>query len=373
MVDVSAIPDPPVGVGVYLANMLRSLPSEHDLELHLLTRKNDAARWEALAPQAQHHALVPSSRPVRLAWEQTQGPKLARTLKIDLWHGPHYTLPLRLQSPSVVTIHDTSFFDHPEWHERSKVPYFRAMMRTASTRARLIIAVSRFTAQRVSELLNPQGPVVVIPHGVDHATFQPARPHHADDLAVLRSLGVRPPYLAFVGTLEPRKNIPDLIHAFARVSHDRPELRLVLAGNAGWGAREVRAAIESSGVATKIAQLGYVPAPTLPALLRQASLVAYPSHLEGFGLPALEALACGAPLVTTTGSAMEEVVGDAAVLVPPANVDALSEAIAMVLDDPQLAADLRSKGPEVASSFTWERCALEHVESYRRALDPVAC
>jgi len=147
----------------------------------------------------------------------------------------------------------------------------------------------------------------------------------------------------------------------------RPDLRLVLAGRDGWGAVAVRDAAAASGVTTRILRPGWFPGDALPALYRQSEAVGYPSLEEGFGLPALEALACGAALVTTTGSAMAEVVGDAAVLVPPADPAALAGALARVLDDPDLAARLRHAGPVQAAPYTWEASVERHLAAYRLA------
>ena len=162
--------------------------------------------------------------------------------------------------------------------------------------------------------------------------------------------------------------MPALVRAFARVAPSRPELRLVLAGSDGWGAREVRDAISGSGVATQVVRPGYLPDETIPAFFRRAAIVAYPSFEEGFGLPALEGMACGAPVVTTEGSALAEVVDDAALLVPPADPGAIAGAITRVLDDPGLAAHLRAEGPVRAAQFTWARCVDEHVDAYQRAI-----
>lgn len=369
LLDVSAVPARPVGAGVYTLEIARELSRRDAVELHLVSRREDSVRWSTLAPDATVHAEVPESRPARLLWEQIGAPKLARSIGADLWHGPHYTLPLRLQIPSVVTVHDLTFFEHPEWHERSKVTFFRGMMKASTHRAAAIVAVSHHTADRLQAVLSPRAPVFTAPHGVDHERFVPMDPHHASaDRARLAATGIRAPYVAFAATLEPRKDVPTLIAAFARIAADRPDLKLVIAGRDGWGATEVRDAAARSGVTTRIMRVGWMDDAVLPAFFRQAEAVAYPSLEEGFGLPALEALACGAALVTTTGSAMEEVVGDAAVLVPPRDPVALAAALARVCDDSVENRRLRLAGPERARPFTWAASVDRHRAAYAAAL-----
>ncbi len=366
LLDVAAVPDRPVGAGVYTVELARGLAHDDRVDLVLLARRGDAGRWAELAPGAEVDARVPAARPHRLAWEQLQGAATARRLGVEVWHGPHYTMPLRVRVPTVVTIHDLTFFDHPEWHERSKVLFFRRMIRASSRHAALCVCVSEFTATRLAAVSPPTGEVVVIHHGVDHERFRPdADP--ATDAAVLRAHGIAAPYVAFAGTIEPRKDLPTLVGAFARVAPEHPDLRLVLAGGDGWGSDALRDAIAGSGVATRVLRAGYLPDAALPALFRRAEVVAYPSLQEGFGLPALEALACGAPLVTTSGSAMDELVGGAARRVPPADADALAGALADLLD-PATAATLRAAGPVRAAPFTWKASVDAHVDAYARVL-----
>jgi glycosyltransferase involved in cell wall biosynthesis len=367
LLDVSAVPARPVGAGVYTVALATALSARSDVDLQLAARSDDEGRWHTIAPNASVHALVPPRRPARLAWEQARAPALAARVAPDVWHGPHYTMPLRAAVPSVVTVHDMTFFDHPEWHERSKVVYFRRMIRAAAHRAAAIVCVSGYTADRLRAHTAPHGEVIVAHHGVDHARFRPDGDATADR-ATLAVHGIAPPYVGFAGTIEPRKNVPALVHAFARIAADHPDLRLVLAGSDGWGARPVREAIAASRVATRIIRPGYVDNGAIPALFRRAEVVAYPSFEEGFGLPALEGLACGAPVVTTAGSALGEVVDGAALLAPPDDVTGLAEAIARVLDDPALATRLRVAGPARAALFTWERCAEQHVEAYAHAV-----
>jgi glycosyltransferase involved in cell wall biosynthesis len=367
LLDVSAVPARPVGAGVYTIAIAHGISARPDIDVHLLTRRGDTARWRELAPTAELHPLAPNHRPARLAWEQASGARFAQRIRPDIWHGPHYTMPLRSMVPTVVAMHDLTFFDHPEWHERSKVIYFRRMIGAAARRADVIITGSNDAADGLRVRFSPPGEIVVVHHGVDHARFAPTADDSADR-AALAEHGITPPYVAFASTIEPRKDVPTLVRAFARVAASHPDLRLVLAGGDGWGIAQAREAIASSGVATRILRPGYVDDAALAALFRRAEVIAYPSLAEGFGMPALEALASGTPLVTTSGSALEEVVGDAALLVPPADADALVHALSTVLDDPRVAARLRAAGPARAASFTWERSIDAHIAAYGRAI-----
>jgi len=352
---------------VYTIAVARGVAARTEIDLHLLTRRADTDRWRDLAPTATLHPDAPNGRPARLAWEQTAGPRVARRVRPDVWHAPHYTMPLRSPVPTVVAMHDLTFFDHPEWHERSKVVYFRRMIAASARRADVIITGSHDAAEGLRARFRPRGEIVVVHHGVDSSRFSPVG-DAAADTAALAGHGIAPPYIAFASTIEPRKDVPTLVGAFARVASRHPDLQLVLAGGDGWGVAAARAAVANSGVATRILRPGYIDDMTLGALFRRAEVIAYPSLVEGFGMPALEALASGTPLVTTSGSALEEVVGDAALLVPPADVDALAAALTRVLDDPALAQRLRAAGPPRAATFTWDRSIDAHVDVYHRAV-----
>jgi glycosyltransferase involved in cell wall biosynthesis len=283
-------------------------------------------------------------------------------------------MPERARLPVLVTVHDCTFFDHPEWHERSKVLLFRRAIRVACRKAASILCVSETTARRLREVCDVQVPVVVAPHGVDHTRFRPDDPGPGSDESALAALGIDPsrPTVAFVGTLEPRKGVAGLVAAFDAIAGRHREAQLVVAGQRGWGPPDVERAVGAARHGDRILLTGYVPDDAVPALLRQASVVAYPALEEGFGLPALEALACGAPLVSTTGTAMEEMAGGAGTFVPPGDVpalaDALDAALAAVPGTAAVAAR-RMAGLGVAAARTWDASAAIHVDAYRTAIE----
>ena len=368
--DVSAVPERPAGAGRYTVDLVRELAVRPDLDLTLVARTADARRWAGLAPRASVLAAAPGPRPARLVWEQVALPGvLARQVPPPaVHHGPHYTMPERARLPRVVTVHDLTFFDHPEWHERTKVWLFRRAIEVAARAADAVECVSAVTADRLRERFAPRAEVVTVPHGVDHARFRPygaGVPQDADRVA-LRAHGIEAPYVAFLGTVEPRKGLDVLVQAFDTVAGAHPGVKLVVAGGQGWGAGPVDAALRGMRHGDRVTRTGYLPDDVVPALLRAAEVVAYPSRGEGFGLPVLEALACGARVVTTTGSAMEELAAGTAALVPPGDVGALAAALDAELHDAaRAAAPRRQAGLDVAARYTWRRSADAHVEVYR--------
>ena len=373
--DVSAVPDRPVGAGQYILQLAEKLSVRSDVELSLYSRSVDRDRWAPMVSPGHLVASAPSSRPLRLAWERWRLGPLVASSDTAVLHSPHYTMPGRSPTPAVVTVHDLSFFDSPEWHERSKVMLFRRAIARAAKHASVVICPSQVTADALRRWCEVDAEVVVAPHGVDAARFRPDEPAPGADAARLAAIDSRlvagRRLLVFVGTLEPRKDVPTLVQAFSSLASRHADALLVLAGGPGWGADAVEAAVVSSGLGRRIVRTGYVDDDAIPALLRSATAVVYPSLYEGFGLPALEALACGATLVTTQGTAMEEVAGASALLVPTGDAGALFEVLDGVLHgqgDDRAASQRRATGFEIAARHTWERSAGIHVEAYRRAV-----
>jgi glycosyltransferase involved in cell wall biosynthesis len=374
--DVTAVPTAAVGAGQYTLQLAGALASRADVDLVLFGRRNDVRPWPVLAPGAKFVARAPGPRPLRLAWEQALLPGLVADSGVAVHHGPHYTMPERSHVPTVVTVHDLSFFEEPHWHQRSKVLVFRRAIRVAARRATAVVCPSRVTAEELVRWCRVETEVFIAPHGVDTDRFRPDQPEEGADRATLARLDPRlsegRPYLLFVGTIEPRKDLPTLVDAFALVAGRHPDALLVLAGGDGWGVADVERAIERSGLAPRIVRTGYVADAVVPALLRSAVAAVYPALYEGFGLPALEALACGAALVTTSGTAMEEVSGDAAVLVGPGDGAALADAIDAELTarpgEGPAAAARRQRGFDIVAGHTWAASASRHMEAYRYAV-----
>lgn len=387
--DVTAVPVESVGVGRYLEGLTGGLCKLGSLELVLIARKGDRDRWVRWAPCAQVLDIAPKGRLTRLFWQHLWEGRVLSRIRPDVHHGPHYFAPRVPGLPSVVTIHDMTFIEHPEWHEGPKAHLFAWEIKRTVRQADVILSVSNFSACRLRALAPPRGELRVVHHGVDAGLFSPDEPSEGFDAKVLLRLGVRQPYVLFVGTIEPRKGVPDLIEAFCKLlgSPGCPQgLKLVLVGSEGWGIAEVRSTIEKLGCQKDVIMTGWVEDQTVAALLRRANVVAYPSLEEGFGLPALEALACGATLVTTRGSAVEEVVGEMAYLVDPGDVSGLAEALGEALGVTPVggsatpvgvtagaagaAAGLptREERVQYAQRFTWDACAAEHLDAYYTAV-----
>jgi glycosyltransferase involved in cell wall biosynthesis len=361
--DVSSVPRRPAGAGRYIVETARGLDSR-GLAGRLISRRNDAQRWREIAPHALVTDEVPNSRASRLTYETVRLGRGSSVRDCDLWHAPHYTMPHRANVPVVVTVHDMTFFTHPEWHERTKAPFFRRAIRYAVQQASVIVAVSEFTAREIREYVDCKVPIVVAPHGVDLERFSPVIGPWPQGL-----LEQNRRYIFFVGTREPRKGLDVLLEAFSLLAEHDSDIELWIAGQLGWGKDEFSGLTSVTAGADRIRTLGFVSDEQLSALLANARAVAYPSRGEGFGLPVLEALASGAPVVTSSETVMAEVAGDAARLVPVGDAVALAGQLRDLLDLPEdVRREMSVVGRQRAEQFTWERSLDQHVVAYSTAL-----
>ncbi len=364
--DVSAVPPRVAGAGRYVVELAARLPGS-GVDTTLVTRRRDAERWRTASPRAHVASVVPDGRAARLAYEALVVGRSGTARGVDLWHGPHYTMPRRGTTPSVVTIHDLTYFTDPQWHERSKAIFFRRAITYAASHARALVSVSAYTARLLEAIVPVHAPVVVAPLGVDLDRFQPS----GDDATLLRArhLPVGVPFVCFVGTMEPRKGLDVLLEAFTEIASSDDEVELWLAGQVGWGEGPVVSQFETHRFRARIRRLGFVDDDVLPALYRQARAVAYPSRGEGFGLPVLEAMACGAQVVTTADTVMAEVALDAARIVPIGDAPALAEQLTEAIsanNDERAAWTARARAR--AETFTWDVCVERHLAAYQQAL-----
>ena len=364
--DVSAVPPQLAGAGRYIAELARRLPT-NGVETTLVTRRDDTLRWHDWSPASYVSSIVPNARASRLLYEAWLLGTSATARSADVWHSPHYTMPHRRTRPTVVTIHDLTFFTNPEWHERSKVPFVRRAITYAAAHADVLISVSDFTSRQLEQIVPHHAPLVTAPLGVDLDRFTLDGRHDIDILRAHR-LPADVPYIFFLGTFEPRKGLDVLLSAFEETAGSDPDIELWLAGQTGWGMRGIESQIASHGAAARIRRLGFVDDNVLPSLLRRARSVVYPSRGEGFGLPVLEALACGATVVTTSDTVMSDVASGTALLTPAGDCSSLAAQLDVALS---LSDDQRSERASLARAraeqFSWASSIAQHVKAYNMA------
>lgn len=336
------------GVAGYVAQLMARLPRVAPENQYLFFTPPGFA-GEGLIP-----SRLPTWRPlVRISWEQVIEPVQVRRLRVDVVHHPVNASPLLDGPGSVVTLHDLAFLKFPEAFTTAKRTYLRLIVKASVLKAARVITPSQSSRLDVIEHFGAQPEkVVAVPLGVDE---------HYRRVADMPS-PFEGPFILYVGTIEPRKNLPRLLGAFARLRAGGYPHRLVMAGPLGWMYQEVYRAITSLDLQASVVILGFVE--DLLPWYNSADLFVYPSVYEGFGLPPLEAMACGTPVVTTSAGSLREVVGNAALLVAPDDEAGLLTAMESVLADSSLADRLRREGEMRSRSFSWDQTARETARVY---------
>lgn len=379
------------GIGRYARELVRAIVAQGNTHRYTLFYAAGGidldspylADLRRLCDLHAHVRCVPiplSPRRLTQIWQRLRAPLPVElfTGPLDLLHAPDFVLP-PTRARTLVTIHDLSFMVHPECAEPSMVRYLIEAVPRGLRRADVIVADSQATRGDLARLLavDPTRVELVYP-GVGQS-FRPMPPE--DTEPVRRRLGLPDRFVLFVSTLEPRKNLIRLLEAFAQVAGHRSQvtvssqlatcdLHLVIAGRRGWLYEDIFATIERLRLRERVRLLDFVHDKDLPALYNLAAAFAYPSIYEGFGIPLLEALACGTPTVTADNSSLPEVVADAAVLVSAEDVGSIASGIARVVADEPLRARLRLAGPERARQFTWEQAAKRVLACYERVVRP---
>jgi len=369
-IDATALPPKPVGAGNYIIELIRALHAlDCQHELIVFAQQHGQSLIDVTSRPGFEWVQVPDLKPAqRLIWEQTGFPQLVSEQRLDLLHSLHYTRPLRLPCRSVVTFHDMTFFLFPQLHTRSKRIFFPWMIRYSARTADALIADSESTRQDAIRILGlAPDQISTVPLGV--------RPEfgRVQDQALLETVRNRyqlpDHFLLFVGLVEPRKNLPLLLKSYHQVINRGRSIPLAVVGRKGWMYEQVTDLIGELGLTDRIHLTGYIPPEDLPIVYNLADIFIYPSLYEGFGLPPLEAMACGTPVITTAVSSMPEHVGQAGLLVPPGDENALTEAIIRLLNDEELRSRLSILGPQQAAQFTWTRTARETLQVYEQVLN----
>ena len=358
-IDATSVPSRPAGAGVYAIELVRAMAERgrHDgyalfvrgswLDDDLAGKRN----W-----RVEH--IGAASRPARLAWEQMRLPQALSAMGIDVLHSTHHTLPLMgVRCRRVVTIHDVTFFRIPERYPPARRLYMQTLTRLSARVADAIIAPSDAARVDIVRTLGVPATKVAAVYEAAAARFMPVPSETAK--AVARAHGIDARFVLSVGSLEPGKNRVRLIRAMAMLRDAGLQHQLVIVGQKAWKFDAELALVDELGMQDRVRYLGYVSDAELPALYSAADAFAFPSLHEGFGLPVVEAMACGVPVLTSNISATAEVAGDAAVLVDPLSVDAIRDGLRRLLEDGELRTDLSARGRARAAEFSWRRAADE--------------
>jgi glycosyltransferase involved in cell wall biosynthesis len=367
-VDVTSLLDPPTGVSVVARHYIRGLAAEPGTDL-----LGFAASWRGrdrlgdlesdLGIRIGRRPMA--AQPLRQAWMRADWPPVEWwTGACDVVWGPNFVVPPSKRAAGLATIHDLTCVRFPEM-VTADVAQYPALIRRAVRRGAHVHAVSEYVAGEVVDAFGiPRERVHVVPNGVDPGEVM------GGDAARGRRLAARERYVLSVATLEPRKDLTTLVRAFDTAAASDADLALVLTGRDGWGAAEVHAAIAAATHRDRIVRTGFVDDAARRDLLAGAAVLAYPSRYEGFGLPPLEAMAAGVPVVATATGALPEVCGDAALLVPVGDVDALAGALAQVVTDAEVRDGLLARGAARVGAYTWPASVTSMHELLTALSDP---
>jgi glycosyltransferase involved in cell wall biosynthesis len=351
------------GVGNYIKNLVWALSAIDNENEYLIIASSDNVCHLRGLPGRFCVKMAPNNPILRVFWEQTLLPVKLKKERIDIYHGTSYAAPLAKTCGQVVTIHDMTFRLVPKLHSSYRRLYLRFLTPAVAKRCDKVIADSESTKRDLLDFVRiDEGKIRVIHLGVEKR-FAPVS--DVQQLASIRAKYDLPrEFILFVGVIEPRKNLEILVDAYLE-SALSDQFDLVLGGGLGWDYSALLEKIASPRAKSVIRLPGYVADADLPAFLSLATVFVYPSLYEGFGLPVLEAMACGTPVITSSISSLPEVTGDAAILIHPSDQQALGLALRRVLDDPELRRELSQRGLERAKQFTWEGTAQRTLEVYR--------
>lgn len=357
--DVTPLCVPQSGVGTYTLNLLEQLHLLRDDRVVPVAHRPTVVTRKGIPP-----AVLPAVQTNKTLWMQLLLPFQLKSLGLNLAHFTNSVAPLVTPCPTIVTLHDMTLWLYPEHHYRRRLMAMRPFIPLVVRRAAAIVAVSESAKADIIRLLNvPAEKIHVIYEAADPA-FRPLPPQSVATIRAHHSLPER--YILYVGTLEPRKNLERLVEAFAQLVKAGHPHDLVLAGQRGWKEASLFETIERLGIKHRVRVLNQLPIEALVALYNGAEVLAFPSLYEGFGLPVIEAMACGTPVLTSRRGSLAEIAGEAAHFVEPTDVDSIQQGLQKLVTDREYRHHLQTAGLIRASHFAWEKAAMETRQVYER-------
>lgn len=353
------------GVGNYSARLLAAQLRTEPERNYLLYSNRPLEKLEPSLANAQRiPGYLPNSR---WLWMQLMLPRIISRTNPDICHFTNALAPLWLNKPYVLSIYDATLFLYSRYHPRTRLLAIRLMLPMVARRAAAVITISQSARNDLVQILKIPAEKIHVVYGAAPDNFGQVK--DSDELARIRQkYELSEHFLLYVGTLEPRKNLDRLVRVFGRLKAAGQPHKLVLAGPWGWSMDGFYQQIEELGLKESVQMLGYIPAEDLPGLYSLATVFVFPSLYEGFGLPPLEAMACGTPVLSSRNSSLAEICGDAACLIDPLNEESLFEGLMRILGDENLRKEMGQFGRKRARQFSWERAARETTAVYDKVL-----
>lgn len=369
-IDIRSLILTKAGINQYTKNIIKSLAKiDKDNDYVLFCNVKSRYDWSGYDNIKEEVIRLPHlGRFTEKLWEEILLPNGLSSKKIDLFHSPRFILPGKKPCKFIVTIYDLAFKRFPQLVTKKVFNHFNNGVKSAINRADKIIAISHNTKKELINLFDARNDKIEV---VYMGIGEDCRPIRAE--SQLREIkdkyNLPEKFILFVGTIEPRKNLKRLIEAFYELKKNKSiEHSLVIAGGKGWLYDDVFETLKKLQLNQDVIFIGYIPESELPLIYNAADLFVYPSLYEGFGLPPLEAMACGVPVVTSNVSSLPEVVGDAAILIDPYDIQAIAEAIEQILQDYNLREKMIEKGFNQAKKFSWEKASRETLDLYYKCL-----
>ena len=372
LIDATAIPKNPVGAGKYISRIVREiLHINSKFQLKILSHYDDFHLFNLDDDFRENFIFLNDfGRGHRLISEQINYPRIIQKNGFDLYHGLHYSMPIIKNTKVVTTIHDTTFYKFPKKHIWIKKLYFKFFIKYSCNHSDHLISVSNNTKNDLINLFNIKPEKITTTHlGVDEK-FRPI--DDLDKFQILKNKYHLPDhFVLYVGLIEPRKNLSSLIRSYSNLRMSiglNKDFHLVIAGRWGWESEELMALVSELNITEQIHFPGYIDSEDLPFLYNMAKVFVYPSFYEGFGLPVLESMACGTPVITSNVSSMPEFVGDSGLLIDPNDISTIQNALRDLLLNDQLRLELSERALKRSKEFTWKETARKTLDVYRRVL-----